>query len=397
MRTVVPHQSPGVFPRPDGARLEQHDGETIRQHKLNKSAMLVWRLIDGRASQLEVAERLAEAYPASRESIAKDVGRLLASLETLGLIELATATDLSSTPRQRPAPAFHESVYFFHPKADTYWLHSAESRVAGGAQTSTIQVAGCLRAAGYECALVNCIEKPGIYLVHPDSYRPEVFDRPDVFLVSIRNDRAPNPDAHCEIVQNPNGVSTDEQRPAFFVPYYPQRGLVPRDHRRRRDTFRTIAYDGRCHNLAPELLDESFQNWMGEHGLELVTRFSPQQWGDYAEVDAVIAIRDFQNPWHQKPANKLVNAWLAEVPALLGPESAFRFYRRSDLDYFEINSPARLREVLLELKSNSDLVHRMRANARARQEEVGFESVTRCWIDTLDRCIKPLARAWFSR
>jgi hypothetical protein len=47
-------------------------------------------------------------------------------------------------------------------------------------------------------------------------------------------------------------------------------------------------------------------------------------WHDYSTDDLVLAVRDLtEKDALVKPASKLVNAWIAGVPALLGPEPAF--------------------------------------------------------------------------
>ena len=58
---------------------------------------------------------------------------------------------------------------------------------------------------------------------------------------------------------------------------------------------------------------------------------------DYRTLDAVIAVRPFEpHLYFAKPASKLINAWRAGVPALVGPEFASREIRRTDDDFLEV-------------------------------------------------------------
>lgn len=63
-----------------------------------------------------------------------------------------------------------------------------------------------------------------------------------------------------------------------------------------------------------------------------------REWHDYQHVDAVLAIRDCPPVvLATKPASKLINAWKAGVPALLGPEPAWGI-AYSPLDFLEAAS-----------------------------------------------------------
>jgi hypothetical protein len=290
-----------------------------------------------------------------------------------------------------------ERIFFLHPAAGDPRLRNPQSRFVGGAQTSTLQAATRLQRAGFDCRIVDTFGEAGIYFAHPDVLRGRKVPRSGVFLVSIRNDRRESTLAHCEVVQNPLAERPDGHRPAFYIPYYPQADLQKRDHRRRGTVFRSIRYFGRRENLHPELLSVGFRRWLEAHDLEFKAEFAPGRWGDYSGVDVVLAARDFHLPWPGKPANKLVNAWRAEVPALLGPESSFRWYRRSWLDYIEVRSMDDVRRSLLLLKQRPDLVSRIRRNCRQRQGDVTFDGVTRAWAETIEHRIKPLARRWFAQ
>src|SRR2546422_1942949 len=93
-------------------------------------------------------------------------------------------------------------------------------------------------------------------------------------------------------------------------------------------------------------------------------------WHYYRETDAVIAARGFDgNPHVHKPATKLYNAWLAGVPFLAAPDSAFRAERRSPDDFLAVHDAAELFEKLRLLKNAPELAARMRTNAAARAKD----------------------------
>ena len=84
-------------PRPrhaPGYRLEQLDGEVLLAHPattrtiyLNETAVLIWRLCDGRHTPAEITELLQEAYPDAAAAIADDVEATLQHLREAAAIE----------------------------------------------------------------------------------------------------------------------------------------------------------------------------------------------------------------------------------------------------------------------------------------------------------------------
>jgi hypothetical protein len=56
-----------------------------------------------------------------------------------------------------------------------------------------------------------------------------------------------------------------------------------------------------------------------------------------------------------KPATKLYNAWLADLPALVGPEPAFNAARKSD-HFFEVQTAEDVYAAVKALKSSPDCI-----------------------------------------
>ncbi len=105
-----------------------------------------------------------------------------------------------------------------------------------------------------------------------------------------------------------------------------------------------------------------------------VNRF-PGEWHDYQHVDAVLAT---------KPASKLINAWKAGVPALLGPEPAYRELRTSPLDFLEAASAEAVLDSIDRLQQESGLYRRMTEHGAKRAQAFDVNMLTQKWISLLE-------------
>lgn len=214
-------------------------------------------------------------------------------------------------------------------------------------------------------------------------------DSPAV-LVGVRADNREPLIADFEIVQN--GAFADGAR-RFFLPHWPQPGLVPRDPERGTRIERVV-YKGFDQNVHRDFLAPAWSRALAERGMEWVTdgtHFAGPAtdretltWPNYRDADVILAIRPADRRlWTSKPATKLVNAWLAGVPAILGPEVAYRELRRSELDYLEAASAAEAGQALDRLAADPALYRAMVENGRARAAEFSFETLTRRWMELL--------------
>jgi hypothetical protein len=248
-----------------------------------------------------------------------------------------------------------------------------------------------LAAAGLPVALAEA-PRPGIVVYHAKQWR-ELERRLTVpqqsTLVAVRGDVRPAPNADFEVVQNPR-VARGRR---LFVPHWPQAGLVPRDAARG-SALRCAAYKGVHANLHPELQRPEWRAALAGLGVEWVAdevdhRAGRQEraalrWPDYSTVDVVVALRPPDRRLHPgKPATKLYNAWLAGVPAALGPESAYRAERRSPLDYLEAATAAEALAALARLAGDPGHYQAMVTHGRARAAEVSPEATTERWRQLL--------------
>lgn len=179
---------------------------------------------------------------------------------------------------------------------------------------------------------------------------------------------------------------------AAYVPHWPQPGLLPRDPARG-DAFENVDYFGAADQLAPTLREAGFVRDVERLGLTL--RYHFEFFHDYTATDAVLAARSFGGPVvRHKPASKLVNAWLAGVPAILGAEEGFRELRRTPDDYLEIDSPAECLAALRSLRDDPQRRQRMRSNAAQRRADYSSEALIAQWSQLLQQGAVAVQNQW---
>ena len=266
----------------------------------------------------------------------------------------------------------------------------------------TLQTYLRLRAAGFCCELARDIPDHGIVVAHRDFLPTGLRPSPRQLLVCLLADRnrtgsiGRHPYAQIHVVQNPHDDFLANRSPAwqaFYMPQWPQPGLLPRDPDRGQ-RFEVAAFFGYEHNLAPELRDATWAAQLRDLGLRW--RAVPRdQWHDYRDVDVVVAVRKFgYSDFSCKPPSKLYNCWHAGVPAILGAESAFRANRRSHLDYLEVQSLDETAGALRRLRDDPALRQRMICNGFTRAQEVHPARLAEEWHRLVTEAIVPAYRRW---
>ncbi len=260
-----------------------------------------------------------------------------------------------------------------------------------------------LRRAGFACELVDQVPVDGLVLFHAKhdgAIRRGLPRGGAPVLVGIRADNREALAAEFEILQNGRWAKPGRR---LVMPLWPQPGLVPRDPARG-DVIRTVAYKGFRANLHPEFRAESWRRFLAERGIEWVDDSRPYEgvatdraalaWSDFSAVDLIVAVRppERKTDW-SKPATKLVNAWLAGTPALLGAEFAYRELRRGELDYLEVDSVAAAEAAIDRLRSEPGLYRRMVEHGRERAAEYDVPALSERWIELLGRTLPGLAAA----
>ena len=138
-----------------------------------------------------------------------------------------------------------------------------------GRERWVVQPYARLRARGWDVTLGSDVPSTGLVVYHKETHR-EVLRRVPrgghPVLIACRADFRSADEADFEVVQN--GCHADSVR-VFFVPFWPQPGLIPRDPARGH-TVENVAFKGHIGNLTPELRGPEFQRFLVRHGMRFV-------------------------------------------------------------------------------------------------------------------------------
>lgn len=266
-----------------------------------------------------------------------------------------------------------------------------------------------LAARGRPVELVATIPEgpPGLLLFHSkhEKHVRRLRGAGDQVLVGIRADNRQPLSAEFEVLQN--GRFVDGER-RFFVPHWPQPGLLPRD-RARGDRIEVISYKGYRANLQADFLAPAWATWLADQGLvwrldaiDFARRESESEalrWADFQGVDLFLAVRpDDRKLRYAKPASKLVNSWLAGVPALLGVEYASRELRCDPLDYVEVADAEEARAAVARLLADRGEYRARIEHGLRRALEFTPEAIADRWQTLLFETLPALAaRPWRRR
>jgi hypothetical protein len=257
-----------------------------------------------------------------------------------------------------------------------------------------------LRALGHPVALSDTLPREGVVVFSTKQRRLLRPFRTAATLVGVRQDLGPALIADVEVVQN---LGQADGRRRHMIPHWPQPGLLPRDPARG-PAIRVVAFKGFLGNLAGEYRGARWREFLQREQLEFradAVEFKERQtdpgalaWNDYREIDVVLAVRPPRaDLYPRKPATKLYNAWHAGVPALLGPELAYRELRQGPLDFIEVAEVGDVMQAILQLKQDPDLYQRMVDNGRSRARDFTVASIAGRWSGLLFRTIPALATA----
>jgi hypothetical protein len=240
---------------------------------------------------------------------------------------------------------------------------------------------------------------------HAEALLPHWWRWGDCVFVGVRADHNQSHFADFEVLQNrvwEDGISR------FFLPQWPQPGLLPRDPARGERVER-VAFKGFKASLHPDFARPALADALRHRGIEFVcdavdyrgpeTDTHGVRWQDYREIDLVVALRRPERGGHTcKPASKLYNAWRAGVPALLGPEPAYRELRHDDLDYVEVTSVGDAIAAIDRLRANPGLYRAMVERGWERAGAFSPAAIRESWVELLWNRIPALFpdRAWQS-
>ncbi len=278
----------------------------------------------------------------------------------------------------------HPLINIVHPTID-HWLplirdvkqlddvDFVQKVIQPGTNCWTIQTYLHLKARGHHIAISNAFIKDAINIAHYDSI-PKKFWLRDYFIVSIRADRDPTFIANLEITQNASSATANHQH---FISHWPQAALIPRDGRRQ-TTINNIFFMGVPENISVKIDNDQFLFALDKLGITF--RLERRNWHDYSHADLTLAIRDGSDYFlAHKPASKLVNAWRAGVPAILGREPAYREIGRPGYDYLEANTAEEAIAAIRQLKTNPNFFEMIIENGRNSVTRWNTDSVASQW------------------
>ncbi|PSB22413.1 hypothetical protein C7B61_19360 [filamentous cyanobacterium CCP1] len=319
-------------------------------------------------------------------------------------MEFTTETKSSLLKQLSPLPY---PVYFVNKNADKFGdlmngsplpsdLKPYYEKCIDGTDIWTVQTYLHLRQRGLNVHLVpDCIPNQiCVVAYHHLFIRDMAFNS---YVVACRLDSARPEICEQQTVLNPTNVMSETDH---FMPHWPQPILKPRD-RSRGAKVETLDFKGNTLNLAEPFRTDAFHQQLNDLGIRLVLDSANaadkslsqyQSWGDYTQSDVVLAVRNLtEYDFTLKPAIKLINAWHAGCPALLGVEPAYQAVRRSELDYIEVRTPDEAIAALSRLKNEPDLYNAMVENGFKRAEEFSTDRIAEQWRDLL---ANPIAKGY---
>ncbi|BBO88531.1 glycosyltransferase [Desulfosarcina ovata] len=219
--------------------------------------------------------------------------------------------------------------------------------------------------------LSESLEKNAINIIHRDDFSPKMSI--DNFIICARVDREPAFSAQVEILQN--GLHADGKK-RFFITHWPIDGIIPRDPKSN-DIKRLSFFGKKCH-VSPELNSEKFKDFCEKHGLKFTIH--EDNWTDYHSTDVVIALRDgFPFYLDSKASHKLVNSWIACVPAILNPEYGYKEIINETEDAIFVNSLDELIKALKAMLDSPEQYIKIVNNGKKRANEFSFEKISKEW------------------
>jgi hypothetical protein len=260
----------------------------------------------------------------------------------------------------------------------------------------TLQTYLRLCERNYPCRLVESIPREGIVVVHRGDLDFNRTPTANCIFVTTLGDGGWHPYAQVQIVQNPNQLESSDR--TFFMHHWTQPGLIPRNEDRG-NAFENVGYFGHPDQLADLLHKTEWEQFLDEYDLNWIpVHEDADRQSDYSDIDLIVAIRGFDGRLYDyKPATKLHNAWLAGVPAILGPESAYRAERRNEGDYLEARTYDELRDYVVTLKRRPELRRTLREQAEANRARINPDEKARQWWRLLRGPVEDIYEQWRSR
>lgn len=267
----------------------------------------------------------------------------------------------------------------------------------------TIQTYVQLKNSGFPCELVGEMPPAGLVVAHRDCLKPDNYLSPDpnIFFVCIQSTRERLAYAQIHVVHNPllaQQILSTHDLDVHYIEAWPTPGLRPRDPDRG-NRLENIAYLGHLEDLAPELKRYGFHQQL--QALGLTWHVLPHNPGDYTNIDGIVAVRHLQTEVMRQTdhfihhsGQKLCDAWLADVPIITGPESAYQALGTNHDNYCEVNHADEIVQQLKQLRDNPEQYRERIENGRTKAQSINRQALTHQWQQFLEHVAIPSYQKW---
>jgi hypothetical protein len=147
--------------------------------------------------------------------------------------------------------------------------------------------------------------------------------------------------------------------------------------------------------LLAEISDPSFADYLRKNHHMDFCCVPADRWHDYSDTDCVLAVRG-KGRFPHKPATKLSNAWLANVPFIGSPESACLAQGRPGVDFLTACTREEAINALIRLRDDPDLRVRIVSEGSARSRLISREAIAARWQDLLNDSTRSAFPRWKS-
>lgn len=250
------------------------------------------------------------------------------------------------------------------------------------------------RRRGMDVRLVSDIQPNAINIVHYDNLDWKRFPFLG-FVVAVQADCGRPEISEVRVVQN--RLCIRNSITDYYLPLWTQAGFKPRDESRG-NRLERLSYYGLDIYLAQPFQSDVFKLALADLGVIFETRTAPNQWADYTQTDAILAVRQVSDYYLSlKPPTKLLNAWKAGCIPILGFEPAYRQIATPDEEYFEVSHPEQVIDLVKQLKADPRRLEEKRFRGRNRIEEFTDDRLAEKWIALLNGSIYEQYKRWQNR
>lgn len=229
---------------------------------------------------------------------------------------------------------------------------------------------------GFICKLVPHAVPDALCVFHYDNAKPchGLFN---CYPIVIQADRPRVPFADIRILQNPACSETPRTQ---YLYLWPQPGLIPRNPHRGNNIER-ISIPGNAQYLPSYRNTSRFIETL--HHLQITVQImNAGDWSDYSTTDLILAWRPTvsKRVLNTKPPSKLINAWHAGTPALLGPEPAYQALRQHPDDYFEVRATHDIIRIIQHLKNNPEYYTHLLHHYKKQAQQYTHQHLIEKWF-----------------